>query len=922
MFLGLSRPGYATHNRAGYISYTWVSGYTYNFSITTYTNILTSTVDNCQLELYFGDGDSAVASRVNGPYVDTLCAPVATQGVPLNIKTKWNIYTCSHTFNGPGSYWITMGNPNRNYFVDNIPNSGATQFFIRSLLIINPALGAGHFNSPVLLNPPIDNGCLGQCFYYNPAAYSPDGDSLSYTLVPCLEPNGSGNPGENIPGWTLPPTTSTISLNPYNGDFVWCEVAPPPPSDPNIPFHAPPLVSEYNIAMVVDEWSQGYMVGEVELDMQIDIYKCKNTPPVILPLNDTCVEAGTKLTFPVTAYDPNHNNIQLSAVGGALSVFVKDSATFPTVGYIPNTATSTFNWNTRCSHIREQPYLVTFKAINDDAIDDPEIPLSIYKSINIQVIAPPVQNVLAKASGSTMHITWSATACPENLIGYLIYRKDSCSLWKPAPCQNGIPPSSGFSYIGTTASTSFIDTNNGNGLVRGVNYAYLVVAVYADGSVSYASAESCAELVRDVPIITNVDVISTASSGGHLRVKWIKPLADSSNLDTSRLRGPYQYVLLRDSGFASPSQTVYTFNSPYFASLALDTTFLDTLCNTAGTPYTYRINFYSNADSNLVGSTDNASSVYLSIAPAPVGNKLNLSWNYNVPWNNYQFVIYKLNPKTSVYDSIGFTSLQTYSDTSRSDTNALVNGHSYCYLVKSIGAYSDSSLPKPLINHSEIQCAVPKDIIPPCAPVLTVVPNCDNYSDSLVWTDPDHMNCGLRDVVGYRVYFTPVEGQPYQKIWDTKNSTPFSLYHSNDTIKSEDSLSSIAGCYVVTAIDSSGNESAYSNQVCVDNCPVYSLPNVFTPNGDGENDYFKPFPYKFVKDIDLEIYDRWGLLVFKTSDPGIHWDGVNMYSKIPVTDGTYYYICVVNEIHYEGIIPRTLHGFVQIIQSKGDPAAH
>jgi gliding motility-associated-like protein len=206
-----------------------------------------------------------------------------------------------------------------------------------------------------------------------------------------------------------------------------------------------------------------------------------------------------------------------------------------------------------------------------------------------------------------------------------------------------------------------------------------------------------------------------------------------------------------------------------------------------------------------------------------------------------------------------------------------------------------------------------------------VIPNCSNYSDSLVWTDPDYMKCStnLYDVVAYRVYFTPVEGEPFHLIYGINiNSIPSPPYHTNDTIYRTDSLSSIAGCYVVTSIDSSGNESVYSNEVCVDNCPVYTLPNVFSPNGDGVNDYFKPFPYKFVKSINLDIYDRWGLLVFTCTDPEINWDGKDMTSHLPVSDGTYFYLCIVNEIHYEGIISHPLKGFIQVIQNKGDPSEH
>jgi len=136
---------------------------------------------------------------------------------------------------------------------------------------------------------------------------------------------------------------------------------------------------------------------------------------------------------------------------------------------------------------------------------------------------------------------------------------------------------------------------------------------------------------------------------------------------------------------------------------------------------------------------------------------------------------------------------------------------------------------------------------------------------------------------------------------------------------SYEGVPSVAGCYAVTAVDTFANESIIVNKICVDNCPNYELPNVFTPNGDNINDFFIPLPYKFVKDIEIKIYDRWGLLMFETTDADILWDGTNKQTKAMCSDGVYYYVCKVNEIRVEGIVPRTLKGFVQLIKQGSNP---
>lgn len=54
--------------------------------------------------------------------------------------------------------------------------------------------------------------------------------------------------------------------------------------------------------------------------------------------------------------------------------------------------------------------------------------------------------------------------------------------------------------------------------------------------------------------------------------------------------------------------------------------------------------------------------------------------------------------------------------------------------------------------------------------------------------------------------------------------------------------------------------------------PIVFLPNAFTPNGDGDNDVlFVRGP--LLTEVDLSIYDRWGQLVFQTTDRSVGWDG-------------------------------------------------
>jgi gliding motility-associated-like protein len=65
------------------------------------------------------------------------------------------------------------------------------------------------------------------------------------------------------------------------------------------------------------------------------------------------------------------------------------------------------------------------------------------------------------------------------------------------------------------------------------------------------------------------------------------------------------------------------------------------------------------------------------------------------------------------------------------------------------------------------------------------------------------------------------------------------------------------------------------------------IPNVFTPNGDGLFDEFVIF-YSNLSDIHLSIFDRWGKLLFETSDPSESWDGRDT-KGVDMKEGVYYF---------------------------------
>lgn len=850
---------FATHQRAAEITYRHISGLTYEAKIITYT-YTPSPADRPFLDINWGDGTSSTLLRtqkVNLP-----------DNISLNIyeyKPSMGATTNRHTYSSPGTYTISMEDPNRNYGVVNIPNSVNVPMYVQTILVINPFLG---FNSsPVLLNPPIDVGCVNQLFIHNPGAYDIDGDSLSYRLVNCKTAGGI-----DIPGFTQPAASNSFSINPVSGDLIWDK---------------PVMQGEYNVAFVIEEWRNGVKIGSVTRDMQIEIVACNNNPPEIVSISDTCVTAGEALIFEVTAFDINSNNVLLNATGGPFEVIDSPAFIDPDPATGNDTVSTVFTWNTNCSHVQKQPYQVFFKASDDDF----PINLVNYKSVSITVICPAPENLTAEAVGSTIRLNWEKVAC-DKAIGYRLYRRIGESGFIPGICQTGVPSFTGYVLIyenDDINNTSYTDDDNGTGLVHGNQYCYMVIAYFLDGAESYASNEACATLKRDVPVITNASNDSADLTAGFGFVAWSKP----TELDTNQIPGPYQYILFRSEGATGGNlQAIATFpglNDTMFTDNGIN-------LNSAGIPYSYRVALES-LTFGFIGNSQTAATIFLTLLETD--QEIVLSYQPFVPWLNEYYVIYRKDEDTDIFDSIGYSLQPTYRDT------GLVNDRQYCYYVKSVGKYTASGFIDPIINYSQIACGRPLDDVPPCPPYLNVQTNCDLAINDLRWTNPNEYCAD--DVAGYFIFFSPVQGVDFILLDSVSPAENVTYSHFNN--------GNITGCYAIAAFDSSGNLSDFSNIACINNdtCSTYSLPNVFTPNDDGWNDFFLPYPYTSVERVQMTIFNRWGNVVYETEDPDINWDGKHYKTNVKCSDGVYFYVCIVHELTLFGLVARELRGSVTIV---------
>lgn len=911
---------HATHNRAGEITVRRLAegclgtdGLIVEITVTTYTKASSVQADRDSLTICFGYtiDEEPVCQRVarsNGP-------GNPPQGERLENDTKVNKYVVVHTYPSRGTYLITMTDPNRNGGILNVnrPNSDQVRFHIQTQYTIPNPQFQGCNNSPIITQPPVDIGCVGRVFIHSPNAYDEDNDSLSYEFITPMQDVNTPVPNYETVDMIGPGSDNKISINQETGEIIW---------------DAPQEKGEYNIAILIREYRNGQQIGSIVRDMQILIEECENLPPIVeTPFDEICVIAGDVLEFEVTATAPlseTGQRVRLTALGGPFEVNFSPATFEPATNqFEEDPVTKVFRWETSCEQISSQYYQVVFKA-TDNFFGD-STGLATLKTVRIKVVGPPPQDVQAESVSNEVVVSWeNPYRCEDTQIdyfrGFSVWRREGSADFEIDTCTPGLA-GSGYTRINLT----FVNEEEGGRYIfrdpdveRGRTYCYRILGEFAfstpTGNVTYNSVQSlaseaaCVQLSRDIPLVTNVSVLSTDAAIGQMEVCWSKPLAE--DLDTLQNPGPYTYEVLRAPGL-NPTEDAFagigvSFTSATFAG-ANDTCFVDTGLSTSAQAYSYKINFYVNGENEPLGSANPASSVFLSTAPTDNANVL--SWEENVPWNNFEYIVYRRNAG-GTFDTIATVAEPTYTDT------GLVNMQEYCYFVRSVGSYGIDNIAFPLFNDSQEKCGIPMDDVAPCPPTLEVLTACDLDVDceneeelfnTLDWVNPMELCEETDDVVSYRVYYAPFEGEDFQPIAEIDDARVTQL-DDNPEI-------GIAGCYAVTALDTFLNESGLSNIVCVDNCPTYNLPNAFTPNGDGQNEIFRPLSVCFVERVEFRVFNRWGEVVFTTNDPQINWDGTNLRGE-PLKEGTYYYSCRYFERRVDGIAPGPdqLKGYIELIR--------
>jgi len=174
------------------------------------------------------------------------------------------------------------------------------------------------------------------------------------------------------------------------------------------------------------------------------------------------------------------------------------------------------------------------------------------------------------------------------------------------------------------------------------------------------------------------------------------------------------------------------------------------------------------------------------------------------------------------------------------------------------------------------------------------------YSTNYVVTITDSFHCQFSDTVQLEVYTHPVaDAGEDQRVFFGESAVLHGYgngaprwsplrWLSNPDIYTPEIMPDSSIYYILTVLTDDGCRANDTVYIEVYYETLLYMASAFSPNGDGRNDLIGPIWYHEFQLKNFSIYNRWGDLMFHTSDPNERWDGRWRGVMQPV--GTYVYI--------------------------------
>jgi gliding motility-associated-like protein len=316
------------------------------------------------------------AIPANGTEVSQLCASQLPQS-GCNWSGTGNppypgvqVYTYTGIVTMPaGCSQVTFGTTDccRNGAVNNIANPGSADLAISATVnnSIDPLTGQPYCNNSVTFtSQPVPFFCLGSNVTFNHGAVDVDGDSLVYTLI--NPTRGGALPYTSIPfsaGWSVTQPIRTSPPNSFQFNTATGQMQ-----------FTPGFVEQDVLAVRVDEYRNGVLVGSTVRDIQVVILNCAISIPnqsggINSVLNGSRVDSlsvqvcpGSPLSFDITCIDPANHNLTISSNISSTPSAIP-GATVTQIG-TGDTVIARVNWTPQAQDTGCRSFILTTR--NDD----------------------------------------------------------------------------------------------------------------------------------------------------------------------------------------------------------------------------------------------------------------------------------------------------------------------------------------------------------------------------------------------------------------------------------------------------------------------------------------------------------------------------------------------------------------------------
>lgn len=257
-------------------------------------------------------------------------------------------------------------------------------------------------NSPRFTNAPTPVVCVNQPVVYNHGVIDPDGDSLVFSLTPCLEAAFNNvNYAPGFSGGNPLTATPSVSIDPQTGDMNF----------------TPTALQIGVLCVLVEEYRNGSKIGEVVRDMQFNVINCNNAPPTASGMNgtndyDTTVCVGTNFCFNVNGADPDLDVVDMSwnnGIPNGIFTIASNNTTAPVGTFCWTPLPSDVGTHVFTVSVRDDACPLTGSGIYTYSITVQGTANSVNAGSDVSTCAAGTVPLSATAAGAT-GFTWTPTA--------------------------------------------------------------------------------------------------------------------------------------------------------------------------------------------------------------------------------------------------------------------------------------------------------------------------------------------------------------------------------------------------------------------------------------------------------------------------------------------------------------------------------